>query len=166
MSLSSWKFFVCLAALAFLVGCSKPSADVGATPVTGTVTLDGEPVEGASVAFAPQSAGGRAAAGLTDASGHFSLTTVQSGDGAMPGTYLVTISKTEGAAISVDMPKDVSSMTPEEGAAYLASVQEMQKASLEVTDLLPTKYKSPAESGLTAEVKQGEKNEFTFALTK
>jgi len=73
MSLSSCKFFVCLAALACLVGCSSGS-DIGATPVTGTVTLDGQPVEAANVAFSPKTADGRAAAGVTDASGRFTCT--------------------------------------------------------------------------------------------
>jgi len=167
MSLSSWKFFVCLAALAFLVGCADKGADVGTTAVTGTVTLDGQPVEGAGVSFSPKSADGRAAAGKTDASGRFSLTTVTSGDGAMPGSYAVAVSKTSGggSAAPVLTPQDPASMSEEERAAFMASVQESQKASAEIKDELPAKYKSAATSGLTAEVKQGEKNDFTFELT-
>ena len=164
MNLSSWKFFVCLAALAFLVGCADKGADVGTTAVTGTVTLDGQPVEGASVSFSPKSADGRAAAGKTDASGHFALTTIAAGDGAMPGSYGVTVTKTSGGKPAMTGPPDASA-TPEERAAYMASVQEMQKAPREITDLLPVKYKTVADSGLTAEVKKGGKNEFTFELT-
>ena len=167
MSLSSCKFFVCLAALAFLVGCGGGAADVGAIAVSGTVTLDGQPAEGARVAFSPKTEGGRAAAGVTDASGRFTLTSVTSGDGALPGSYGVTVSKTKGTELpSVYVaPEDVTKLTPEEHAEYQASLSEMAKKAKEVIDLLPKKYRLLGESGLTAEVKKGEKNDFTFALT-
>ena len=165
MSLSSWKFFVCLAALAFLVGCADKGADVGTTAVTGTVTLDGQPVEGASVSFSPKSADGRGAAGLTDASGRFSLTTVASGDGAMPGSYQVAVSKTttSGGPDVSGLESDPSKMTPEDFAAMAERVENADPVV--TTDELPVKYKTAADSGLTAEVKKGEKNKFTFELT-
>ena len=165
MSLSSWKFFLCLAALAFLVGCQDKGADVGATAVTGTVTLDGQPVEGASVSFSPKSADGRAAAGITDASGRFSLTTVTSGDGAMPGSYAVAVSKTtsSGGPAASGPPPDMSKMTPEEIGAMSQAAMNAEPAV--ITEELPVKYKTAADSGLTAEVKKGEKNKFTFELT-
>jgi hypothetical protein len=80
----------CLAALAlvpFLVGCG------GARPVkvTGTLTLNGQPVEGATVQFVPVNEGGRPATGLTKADGGFSLTTIEDQDGALPGEYKVVI---------------------------------------------------------------------------
>jgi hypothetical protein len=79
-----------LAALALglaLSGCG------GARPVkvSGTVTLNGQPVEGAMVQFVPVKEGGRPATGTTGADGSFSLTTVENHDGAMPGEYKVVV---------------------------------------------------------------------------
>ena len=83
-----WRLAFALMLLG-IVGCgSKHSATV---PVTGTVTLDGQPLAGVGVLFSPQSTG-RPAHGMTDASGNFSLQTYDvPGDGAIPGTYLVAI---------------------------------------------------------------------------
>ena len=97
---SQWKCLVCLAALALLVGCGT-STGPNTVPVTGLVTLDGTPVPGAVVTFSPQTADGQAAAGTTDGSGRFELTTSVSGDGAVPGSYFVGISKTSGGEAAV-----------------------------------------------------------------
>lgn len=57
--------------------------------VIGTVTLDGKPLKGAAVVFVPKE--GRAAAGITDELGRYSMTTFEEHDGAVPGEYRVTI---------------------------------------------------------------------------
>ena len=60
--------------------------------VEGVVTLDGHPLPGATVTFAPDPPeSGRAASGRTDADGSFRLTTFQSDDGALPGEYKVIV---------------------------------------------------------------------------
>lgn len=60
-------FAICVAlALPMLAGCSK---DIGR--VTGTVKINGEPVEGAVVTFAP--VGGRSSFAKTDAEGNFEM---------------------------------------------------------------------------------------------
>jgi hypothetical protein len=71
----------------FLVGCggSRP------VKVSGTVTLRGQPVEGAMVQFVPVKEGGRPATGTTRADGGFNLTTIENQDGALPGEYKVVI---------------------------------------------------------------------------
>ena len=46
----------------------------------------------------------------------------------------------------------------------MEQVQQLGKGTT-VTDLLPAKYKSAADSGLTAEVTKGGENDFTFPLT-
>jgi hypothetical protein len=61
------------------------------TKVEGIVTLDGKPVEGATVTFLPKDGSGRSASGLTGSDGVFHLTTFNTGDGALPGTYKVTV---------------------------------------------------------------------------
>jgi hypothetical protein len=66
----------------------------GTMHVKGRVTLDGNPVEGANVVFMPEREG-RPASGLTNNEGFFELTTFQTGDGALPGSYLVLVTKKE-----------------------------------------------------------------------
>src|SRR5262249_17030259 len=58
--------------------------------VEGVVTLDGHPLSGATVTFAPAE-GGRPASGRTDTDGSFRLTTFRSDDGALPGEYKVIV---------------------------------------------------------------------------
>ncbi len=79
--------------LGVICGCgAKPSAGI---KVSGVVTLDGVPVEGAKVTY--NSTSGQAPAmGVTDAKGKFQLTTfdlktLKEMDGASPGEYKVTV---------------------------------------------------------------------------
>jgi hypothetical protein len=136
---------VALAALA-LAGCSVEKINRPApVAVMGVVTHNGAPVEGADVVFQP--AGHTwAAAGKTDASGTFTLTSFDPSDGAVPGEYKVTVSKrkvsAEGAATSDDAPRTVK--------------QEI---------LLPLRYADLKSSGLVASVKDGAENKFDFKLT-
>jgi hypothetical protein len=69
----------------------------GGKPVKteGLVTLDGQPVAGATVTFHPEAEQGHVATGLTGADGVFQLQTYAEADGALPGDYKVTVSKTE-----------------------------------------------------------------------
>lgn len=69
-----------------LLGCG-PSYVV----VVGVVTMDGQPIEGATVVFTSDD-GTKTAVGISDATGNFTL----SGDGkpgVIPGSYKVTVSK-------------------------------------------------------------------------
>lgn len=78
--------------LALLVtGCGKDRP----VPVSGIVRLDGKAVPGAVVTFHPEVAG-RMATGTCNDAGRFELTTLQSGDGAFPGDYRVTVQYAEG----------------------------------------------------------------------
>lgn len=109
----------------------------GTVPVSGVLTLDGQPVEGATVMFVPAKGGlyaGGAAAGKTDGKGKYTLTTFKPGDGAVPGTYTVVITL---------------NVTDERG---------------EVKSLLPKRYADPRTSGLTVEVAKQGPNEFYFDL--
>ena len=74
-------------------------------PVTGTVTLDGEPVEGATVTFHAlgDDKEGRPATGQTDKTGTFRLTTGNE-DGARPGEYKVVVIKNVLAGPKVKVP--------------------------------------------------------------
>jgi prepilin-type processing-associated H-X9-DG protein len=93
--------------------------------VSGHVTLDGQPVEGATVVFTPTEQGGRVAKGATDATGRFALKSSETGDGAKPGTYRVSVSKTDNTNKN------------------------------EVRHFLPSTFADPATSPLAAEITQG-----------
>ena len=99
--------FVFLLLVAF-VGCGDSNPPT--YKVTGVVTLEGKPVEGATVTFTPS--GGseqKPAVGTSGADGKYSLTTFTGGDGALPGSYKVTVSKIQYApGENPYAPKEVS----------------------------------------------------------
>lgn len=83
---------VCLFALA--AGCGgPPSADYGSlglVEISGTVTLDGQPLSGALVKFvAPDET---YCTGITDRSGHYTMMLDSRKSGVIPGEKLVQIS--------------------------------------------------------------------------
>ena len=109
-----------------LAGCGATGPDL--VEVTGTVTLDGQPVDGAVVGFRPSE--GTPAAATTDATGKFTLR-------VSVGQCAITVIKSEtvgGGAVA--------------GADETA--QEVQTKSL-----LPIKYSAAQGSGLTADVQRG-----------
>ena len=80
-----------------VVGCGGGAE--GGKPVfaaAGTVTLNGAPLAGATVAFAPTASGQPTAIGKTDNEGRFRLTTYDYGDGATEGSFKVVITKSVG----------------------------------------------------------------------
>ena len=69
-------------------GCSS---DDGLATVTGTVTLNGQPLPNATVQFRPTSSDGVVAFGRTDAEGQYKLMRTVKVAGALPGEYSVSI---------------------------------------------------------------------------
>ncbi len=150
----------CLAVAAvgiLLSGCGgSGGSNLDTVGVSGTVTLDGGPVDGATVTFVPQ-AGGTAATGQTDASGRYTLTSLGT-DGAVPGEYLVQIVKynyAAGAGSSggggEEMPADYQNPAAAEDDSG--------------KNQLPEKYENAAQSGLKATVTDdASKNVFDFKL--
>jgi hypothetical protein len=126
-------------------GCSSKPA-ISGKRVTGTVTYNGAPVEGASVSFISPTA---SAYGSTDKEGHFSLRSSQ-GEGIPVGDYKVTVVKT-------DAPP------PAEQTTYVPPDPNVPPTPPK--DLLPAKYKQPETSQLSASVTDSGPNEFTFTLT-
>lgn len=147
-----------LGALVIGAGCGgkPPDNRPKRVPFSGKVTLDGSPVEGATVVLAPESGSGPAASGMTDGGGLVAFTTFESRDGAVPGKYLVTVTKTsfpEGAPLTADDP------AYDPSTAVTAVVKGAK-------ELLPVKYKTAKTSGLTVEVTTGDNAVARFELTK
>jgi hypothetical protein len=81
-------------ALGAVVGCSDSPYPLA--PAHGTVTLDGQPLTGSRVMFAPINRGsgpeaGKAAFGSVASDGNYALSTYSDGDGAIVGDHVVTI---------------------------------------------------------------------------
>jgi hypothetical protein len=135
---------VCICAFA---GCSGSGLS-GTAPVTGKVTYNGQPVEGAVVSFLGEGEGARVATAISGAGGAYELMTVDE-EGAMPGKYAVTVTKSE-AAVG-------ASQSMEEAAKSLAPPPVAK-------ELLPAKYGDPAQTPLKFDVKAGA-NTIDLALT-
>jgi hypothetical protein len=120
--------------------------------VTGTVLLDGAPVEGAIVMFQPdvdaKAQFRRPSAGVTDASGKFVLGTYEKDDGLPPGKYKVGIQKRE---LIGELPKNFDLEKPGD-------------FNLKYKIVIPKKYTDPAASGLSAEVTNKELVPASFDL--
>lgn len=91
-----------LTLLLLLSGCgggAGPDNRPERVAVSGIITLDGTPVDGATIVFrsSRKSPGATAKSG---ADGKFTMTTYVAGDGCVPGSYNVGVSKMVGPAIS------------------------------------------------------------------
>lgn len=141
------------------VGCTSGGGDTNRPktyPVTGTVTLDGAPVAGASVKF-QLADGSRSALGTTDASGKYTLTTFEAGDGAVAGEYRVAVTKYEGEGGQA--PSQDSDDYVDPGSAGAEAAPAGPK------NLLPDKYADAMNSGLTFTVAESPENKFDIALS-
>jgi hypothetical protein len=137
---------VALLSLAALCGCNRGAKGPATVEVSGIVTMDGAPIEGANVIFYPS--GGEesrlASQATTDREGRYRLQTHLGGgkfkSGIVAGQYVVAINKldTESIKTTYAPPKN----------------------------LLPKKYADAKTSELKADVVAGKANEFPFELKK
>ena len=125
---------LCLLVSLATAGCGGPG---NVAQVTGRVTLDDEPLEGAYVVFNPVVEGGQSSS-LTDASGNYRLQYTREDYGAEIGEHRVRITTADGGNPDSDPPKP------------------------RVRERLPAKYHSNSE--LKATVEAG-KNSIDFDLT-
>jgi hypothetical protein len=135
-----------------IAGCGAQLADAPKTvPVSGTVTVDGQPIAGATVRFLPTSNDRHGAAGTTDDKGHYQLY-VGNNPGAMPGDYKVTIqyyvNKKDGTPVVI---------TPE---------MDMETISVDIKPALPAMYADPNNTGLTFDVPAKGTDQADFKLDK
>ena len=144
---------VCLLPLLF-AGCgeSEPEETQALFPVSGLVTMDGQPVSNASVQFHPQAsaAGGSAQGtyyGTTDANGKYELLSPRGTPGCEAGTFTVTVSKFA--------KQDGSPLPPDAAAEDFAALG---------VEHMPPQYNDPALSQLKAVVPDGGKTDLNFAL--
>jgi hypothetical protein len=145
-----------LCTLALLsIGCVPvaPSDRPAVVKVSGTVTHNQQPVEGATVLFSPVGDEGFGATGLTDAQGRFQLRTFEPGDGAVAGQYKVAISKYDMSTANPDLEDDLA-----------AELREDTDQLVGPTPLLPVQYAEAATTPLSQEVSAHGDNDGTCAL--
>jgi hypothetical protein len=148
----SCLWLLLLAVAAYAGGCG-PKLPPGARPtkkVTVTVMYKGAPVENANVTFVNQDGAPAPANGRTGPDGKAKLKTYAEEDGAVLGQHKVLIEKSESVG---------GSNIPQESPEYNPNAPPPT-----IKYLLPKKFSDYANSGLTAEVKEGGPNEFTFEL--
>jgi len=141
------RFSVGALAAAFLIsglGCSGRLVKV-----RGVVKLDGEPVAGAVVVFHNDGQEGRPAVGQTDKNGVFNLGTFRSADGALRGSYKVTIMP----------PQAYPHVTWHEGMTFGEAMAQYAQGKKDLENKpplpgsnIPTKYRNPAQTPLRQNV--------------
>jgi len=89
MRIHSVTVMSCALLMLTLAGCPQTTTvdKPDLVPVEGTITLDGEPLEGASVMF------GGMSVGQTDANGHYELSYQGTDKGCPAGTHVVVVEK-------------------------------------------------------------------------
>jgi hypothetical protein len=137
-----------------LAGCGGETYP-STVPVTGVVNYQGKPVDGATVTLVPTDAKGRSASGITAADGKFSVKTFYGADhnpeGALPGDYLISVTKTAAAA------------TPPAGMTQWEEQSWYSKQGAP-KPLLPKQYMSPERSGLKVTVGKSSPDPLTLDL--
>lgn len=130
----------CLPAVLFFANGCGGSGRPNLVEATGTVTLDGKPVEEAMVSFMPDPETAtdykRPSIAVTDANGKFTLGTYDKTDGAPTGKYLVVIQKREPVG---KLPENYDS-------------EQAEKFNVKYRLVIPRKYSNPKTSGLRAEI--------------
>ena len=148
-----------------LAGCGKkqkyPDGMPEPFPTVITITQEGQPLQGASIALIPMdSKNSWNAGGMTDASGKASLLTLTKYNGVVPGKYYVIITKRESDGSKYTQPDPE---TDPEG--YAKFMRESMGEKIASYDLIDPKYGKISPTAETIDVAEG-KNEKTIDVGK
>jgi len=166
-----WAILCALGSVA-LAGCGG----VNHVPVAGTVTLDGQPLDGAVITFAPDAAKGNTApiscsGPVTE--GRYELRTTgttraDSGSGVPPGWYKVTVSPQPKSGLSQPAaPIENKGITSRRRQLMAAQRQRSSMPPLPPSTPIPSSYLSVEKTPLEVEVKDNpEPSAYDFKLTK
>ena len=147
------------------LGCSNPDSKYA--KVEGTVTYKQQPVAEATVTFVSTDSSGESAAGRTDSSGQFTLTSsqaVKGGAGIVPGEYRVVVSKRSASPPDPDEEAHRQGKIDYDELQKRKSAKDSSLSTDRTKELLPAKYGRASSTDLTATVEKGKKNTFTFDL--
>ncbi len=132
-----------------LVACSGCGSRM--VKVEGRVTLDGKPLNWATVAFIPIEGRGPSGNGLSDSEGHFRLTTFTTGDGVPVGDYKVMVTIAEPPP---PMEVNETMTTAQVMAMYAEAMKERKKHPVKLPEI-PDVYKDAARTPLKQRVPPG-----------
>lgn len=142
-------------------GCGGGTSGPSYANVSGIVTLDDKPIEGATVTFSPKGEGSMSL-GLTDAAGKFTLKTATGKNGAAVGEHSVAIS------LFVDLGGEKPKV-PDDGLAPPTEAELGGAAGPAAPKnttrwIIPERYSDPVKSGLSVTVPPGGLTDHKFEL--
>jgi hypothetical protein len=136
-----------------LAGCGGGPPEIHDTvDVSGTVTVDGKPVEGVEVHFMTDTFAGF---GTTDSAGKYQLV-----QGAVPGENKVFFSKMEGGSIALDPDAGI-----DEFQLKMAAEAQGTNPQDIAHDIIPEQYRDPEKTKLKFPVPESGTNSADFKLT-
>ncbi len=149
-------------ALLSILGCSDDGLEKR-YPVSGTVEYNGKPVAKGEISFVPKDAAGHGASGPIKDGSYSSLTTLNPGDGVMPGDYTVTVTAKE--MDSGQLAADTENLASKHGMGKMTMIppELLAKAHKAAKSSIPAKYESSTTSTLKATVK-AESNTLNYKL--
>jgi len=155
MTLKYPQYFVLVPLLTLILSGCAGSDRPSMAPASGIVTLNGEPVDGASLTFIP-TAGGRPGSAITDAQGRYTIKTYEDAPGAIIGEHKVSVIKISGPGADV-MQGDAPAEPPETGSGEddgsdgLSEIEIFDSGETKESEIIydvPQKYMNADESGL------------------
>jgi len=151
-----------LCSLLILIGCGGGVDDQAATvPVEGTIAYNGKAIEGAKVSFWTEKAP-KAATGLTDAEGKFTLSMYSLNDGAMVGTHKITVTKDDPNAATTG---GVSKADMDDPSKMADMMKQADEATETAKPLIPAGYATRSSTPLEETVTADGPNTFVIQLT-
>ncbi|HEX6960596.1 MAG TPA: hypothetical protein VF175_01920 [Lacipirellula sp.] len=148
--------------LASSVGCGGSGDQLPRAQVTGTVTLNGEPVPAATILFRPAS--GRAGRGKVENGVIVEASTYGINDGIVLGTHKIAVQPIPEVVPITGSRMDEPS-TPGKSTQTLPSYAADLRPARAKPAGIPAKYQDPDRSGLSAEITE-DNSELTLELTK
>lgn len=153
----------CLVAVLLVAGCGPNTGNLA--PMSGKLTIDGEPAPGVEIVFSPQPVEGNSnvgpySFGTTDAEGNYELKTRYGETGAIVGKHIVTLQYSDIEEGAMEELQDELQDAKEEGegAAEVATEIEALKNKLK------GRPRIPASAGGEYEVPQGGNKSANFEL--
>lgn len=128
-----WMITVSFSLAGLLAGCSGPpddQPDLGS--VSGTVTLDGEPLAEATISFQPQGSG-RPSYAVTDSEGYYEMQYTGDAGGAKIGKHLVSISTYQEGDPGAPDPEGQETRPERVPARYNINAADNEEMTVEVT---------------------------------
>jgi hypothetical protein len=144
-----------VAAIALLFAVAGCGGKYKPVPVSGTVTLDGQPVKNATVYFyaVGDERDGRPAYGATNENGEFKLSTMGNNDGALPRKYKVVITQYVPSNPNLKMPDFPDTQEGRDAKSDFIYRNYEAKGIAPIKNALPEVYGDQNSTPLECEVK-------------